>query len=131
MADIARRSHSRVHCDRPVEVFHGAATGAKLADGRLLNMSLSGAYLSLAAELKRTTPYRLRVDAGDGPLEMPFRVVREGARGKDGRRGYGVVFNLTAEPERRLRRLLDQLRRRPPDAGEDRRERTLRDYWTL
>jgi PilZ domain len=131
MADIVRRSHARLPCDRPVEVFHGAAAGAKLSDGRLLNLSLAGAYLSLPAELKRATPYRLRVEAGEGPLDLPFRVVREGARGQDRRRRYGLVFNLTAESERRLRRLLDQLRRRPPTADEDRRERTLRDYWTL
>jgi hypothetical protein len=41
MADDIRRSHARIPCNRPVEVFLGAAAGRLLGAGRLLNVSLS------------------------------------------------------------------------------------------
>jgi hypothetical protein len=133
MADAIRRAHARIPCDRPVEVFRGAAAGRLLGAGRLLNVSLSGAYLSTAAELERGTPYRVRIDGPDGPLDLPCRVAREGPRAgakAPGVRQYGLIFNLSADQERVLRRLVDFLRRQPSTDKESNFDRSLRNYWS-
>ena len=70
MSDAIRRSHARIPCDHAVEVFHGA-TGRLMGSGQLMNISLSGAYLAFAGELQRGTPYRLRVDGPEGPVDLP------------------------------------------------------------
>jgi hypothetical protein len=134
MADAIRRSHARIHCDLPVEVFVGAASGRLLGAGRMLNVSLSGAFLNFAGELQRGTPYRVRVDGPEGPLDLPCRVVREAPRAgakSPGARQYGLLFNLSGTQERLLRRLLDVLRRRPvSDEKESDFDRSLRNYWS-
>lgn len=134
MSDAIRRSHARIPCEQPVEVHHGA-TGRLVGKARLLNVSLSGAFLAFAGELQRGTPYRLRVAGPEGPVDLLCRVVREGPRAgpkAPGVRQYGMVFNLSADQERLLRRLLDALRRQPAvelekESGLD---RTLRNYWS-
>ena len=133
MADAIRRSHARIPCDRSVEVHHGA-TGRLLGQARMLNVSLSGAFVAYAGELQRGTPYRLRVDGPEGPVDLFCRVVREGPRAgpqAPGVRQYGMVFNLTADQERFLRRLLDAFRRQPAAADEKESDfdRSLRNYW--
>ena len=128
MAEPIRRSHARIHCDRPVEVFAGAIGSRRLGAGRLLNASMSGAYLSFAGELKPATPYRLRADGLEEPLDLPFRVAREGPSAA-GARNYGLVFNLSGDQERRLRQFLDVLRRQPSADKESPLERSLRNYW--
>lgn len=133
MADGIRRSHARLRCDLPAEIFLGAAAGRSMGAARVLDLSLSGALLGYDGELQRGTPYRLRVDGIEGPFEMPLRVVREGPRGKPGETGarrYGAVFNLSADQERLLRLLLDRVRRNPPTDAESRFDRSLRDYWS-
>jgi hypothetical protein len=133
MADAFRRAHARIPCDREAVIFVGVSSGRRLGEGRLLDASLSGAYLRYSGELQRGTPYRLSVEAEDGPLELPFRVAREGPRGgpkAPGARHYGLIFNLSADQERRLRRLLDVLRRHPPAAGENSFDQKMRDYWS-
>ena len=133
MADVSRRAHARVPCDRPAQIFMGASAGRRLGEGRLVDASLAGAYLRYEGELQRGTPYRLVVEDENGPLELPFRVVREGPRGgpkAPGARHFGLHFNLIADQERRLRRLLDVLRRQPPTDDEQRFDRSLRDYWS-
>jgi hypothetical protein len=132
MSDAIRRSHARIPCDQAVEVFHGA-TGRLMGAGRLGNISLSGAYLAFAGELQRGTPYRLRVDGPEGPVDLPCRAVREGPRAgpkASGLRHFGLVFNLSADQERLLRRLVDVLRRQPAADKESGLDRTLRDYWS-
>lgn len=134
MADAIRRSHARIPCDRSIEVHHGA-TGRLIGPGRLLNVSLSGAFVAYAGELQRGTPYRLRVDGPEGPVDLLCRVVREGARAGPkfpGVRQFGVVFNLSADQERLLRRLLDVLRRQPQPADEKETglDASLRNYWS-
>ena len=132
MADAIRRSHARIPCDQPVEVFHGA-TGRLIGSGRLLNVSLSGAFLGFAGELQRGTPYRLRLDGPEGPVDLLCRVVREGPRAgpkEPGVRRFGLVFNLSADQERLLRRLVDLLRRQPAAEKESSLDKTLRDYWS-
>jgi len=134
MADPIRRAHARLPCDRPVEILHGAAVGRRLGEGRLLNVSLSGAYLGFAGELRRGTTYRVRVDGPEGPLDLPCRVSREGPRAgakSPGVRQYGLTFNLSADQERLLRRLLDAVRRQPAADKESRLDRSLRDYWNI
>jgi hypothetical protein len=131
MADAIRRSHARIPCDRSVDVFAGAAAGRLLGSGRLLNVSLSGAFLSFEGELQRGTAYRVRIDGPEGPLDLPCRVAREGARAKaPGVRQYGLVFNLSADQERLLRRLVDVLRRQPATDKESGFDRSLRNYWS-
>jgi PilZ domain len=134
MSDAIRRSHARIPCDHQVEVHHGA-TNRLLGKGRLLNLSLSGAFLAIDRELQRGTPYRLRVDGPEGPVDLPCRVVREGPRAgpkAPAVRQYGMVFNLSADQERVLRRLLDVLRRQPSAAGEKESglDSSLRNYWS-
>ena len=134
MAHVVRRSHARVPCDRRVLVFRGAAIGRRLGEGRLLDVSLAGAYLLFAGELERGTPYRLQAETADGPLDLPFRLAREGPRSspkEPGARHYGLVFNLSVDQEARLRKLVDWLRRHPPIAEESRFDRSLRSYWEL
>jgi hypothetical protein len=133
MSDAIRRSHARIPCDLPTEVFLGAAVGRLLGAGRLLNVSLSGAFLGFAGELQRGTPYRLRVQGPEGPVDLPCRVAREGPRAgalAPGTRQYGLIFNLTADQERHLRRLVDVLRRQPTADKESGFDRSLRNYWS-
>ena len=132
MSDVFRRAHARISCDRPVQIFMGAAAGRRIGIGRILDISLAGAYLRFEGELKRGTPYRFAADGADGPIDIPFRVVREGANDPKapGARHYGLVFNLTGGQERELRRLVDALRRQPPTDNESRFDRSLRDYWS-
>lgn len=133
MADAIRRSHARIPCDQAVEVSRGAADGRLLGAGRLLNVSLSGAYLSFPAELLRGTPYRLRIDGPEGPVDLPCRVAREGPRAgarAPGVRQYGLIFNLSGDQERLLRRLIDVLRRQPSSEKESDLDRSLRSYWS-
>ena len=132
VADPIRRAHARIPCDRPVEVFLDAGR-RPLGSGRLLNLSLSGAYLRFEGELKRGMSYRLRMDGPDGPLDLPCRVVREGPRGGAKApevRHYGLIFNLTAGQERLLRRFVDVLRRQPAPDQETGFDRSLRNYWS-
>jgi hypothetical protein len=133
MADAIRRSHARIPCDRTIEVFVGAAAGRLLGSGRLLNVSLSGAFLSFEGELQRGTPYRVRIEGPEGPLDLPCRVAREGPRAgakAPGIRQYGLIFNLSADQERLLRRLIDALRRQPASDKESGFDRSLRNYWS-
>lgn len=134
MSDVFQRAHARIPCDRSVEVFQGALAGRRLGEGRFLDASLSGAYLRFDGELQPATPYRARLEGLDGPLVLPFRVVRAGPHGgkkNPAARHYGLVFNLTADREREWRRFLDVLRRQPPTGEEERLDRSLRDYWSI
>ena len=132
MADAIRRSHARIPCDRRVEVLLDAG-GRSLGAGRLLNLSVSGAYLGFPGELRRGTSYRLRLDGPEGPLDLPCRVAREGPRAgakEPGTRHYGLIFNVTADQERLLRRLIDVLRRQPAADESNPLDRSLRNYWS-
>jgi hypothetical protein len=132
MPDAFRRAHARIPCDLGAALFMGVSSGRRLGEGRLIDASLAGAYLRYAGELQRGTPYRLTIEAEDGPLELPFRVAREGPRGgakAPSSRHYGLIFNLSADQERRLRRLLDFLRRSPPGLEESPFDRKMRSYW--
>ncbi|MFI5360798.1 MAG: PilZ domain-containing protein [Elusimicrobiota bacterium] len=134
MDDAIRRAHARIPCDVPVEVSLGAAVGRRLGAGRLLNVSLSGAYLIFPGELQLGTPYRLTLEGPDGPLDLPCRVVREGPRPGAKTpltRHYGLVFNLSADQERLLRRHVDNLRRQPAANKETDLDRSLRNYWRI
>jgi hypothetical protein len=82
--------------------------------------------------LRRGTTYRLRVEGPEGPLDLSFRVAREGPRSAKNPdvRQYGLLLNLSADQERLLRRLVDVLRRQPASKKESSLERTLRNYWS-
>ncbi len=132
MADAFRRAHARIPCDRGVVVFMGTSTGRRLGEGRLLDASLAGAYLRFPGELQRGTPTVWRSTPRTARSSFRFRVTREGPRGgpkEPGARHYGLVFNLSADQERRLRRLLDLLRRSPPGEEENPFDKKMRNYW--
>ena len=130
MAHIVRRSHARIPCDRRIIVFHGATLGRRIGEGRLLDCSLSGAYIRLEPALDRGVPYRLHIESPDGTADLPFRVAREGPKNM-GQRHYGIVFNLTADQEKKLSLLLDHLRRLPPPVSETPFDRSMKKYWEL
>jgi hypothetical protein len=100
----------------------------------MLNISLSGAFLAISGELQRGVPYRIRLNGPEGPVDLFCRVVREGPRAgakQPGVRQFGMVFNLTAEQERLLRRLLDEIRRQPAaEEKESDLDKSLRNYWS-
>jgi hypothetical protein len=128
MADLFKRAHARFPCDLPVTVFTGPTGGIKIASARLKDLSISGGYVELAGELKLGGAYRLRCEHAGEFLDMPGRVVREGARSaKDPKaRHFGMVFTLSRDQEKALMRLIDQVRRGGEKPGED---RFLRGYW--
>jgi hypothetical protein len=115
-----------------VQVLQGAASGHSLGAGTLLDVSLTGGFLRLSAEMKPATAYRLKIAGPDGAFELPCRVVRVGPRGapeEPGARHYGLAFNPTADQERRLRDAVEIVRR-APSVNETPLDRTLRDYWS-
>lgn len=130
--EIVRRAHARVACDRPVEVLGGAAAGLPVGAGHALDLSLAGALIAYAGELKLNTPYRLRLPAPDGAVDLPFRVAREAPRGKKypALRHYGLVFNLTSDQERRLRKVFEAVRSQPAEHEDTLLDRLMRRYWS-
>ncbi len=134
MGDAIRRSHARIPCDTPVEIFLGAAVGRLLGAGRLLNISLSGAFLVFEGELQRGTPYRIRPRRPRRPLELPLpRRPGRPARRRQGARRPPIRPDL--QPDRRTRsaacgRLVDVLRRQPATEKESDFDRSLRNYWS-
>jgi hypothetical protein len=129
-----RRAHQRVPCDQPVAVHRGVALGRKLGDGLLLDLSLSGAYLLTTLVLERNTSYRLHAASAEGPVDLPFRLQREGPRTHPkhpGGRHYGILFNLTGGQEHVLRRWVDFLRRHPPTVEDTPFDRSMKTYWDL
>ena len=133
MSDAIRRAHIRIVCDIPAAIFLGVSVGRKLGEGRFLDISLSGAYIEFVGELQQGTTYRAGFQSSEGPLELPCRVVREGPRGNTkipGAKRYGLLFTLSADQEKQLRRFLDFLMRQPSTDKETRLDRSLRDYWS-
>lgn len=128
MADLFKRAHARFSCDLPVTVFTGPTGGLKLGTARVLDLSLSGCYLTLAGELKLGGAYRLRCERNGDYLDMPGRVVREGPRSpKDPKaRSFGMVFTLSRDQEKALLRVINDVRRAPEKPGED---HFMRGYW--
>ena len=131
MADLIRRAHARFPCERPVEIYQGAASGYHLGPGILLDISLSGSFLRTEQDIKPATSYRLKIDGPDGLIEIPCRVARVGPRNAPEMpkaRHYGLNFNPSADQERQLLRCVEQARRAPP-ANETPFDRAMRDYW--
>jgi len=128
MDPISRRAHARVECDLPVEVFGGATEGGRVGGGYLVDLSLAGALLAYDGELSASTPYRVRLQTAEAGLDIPFRITRETARspGHTDLRHYGLVFNLTSDQERALRKIVDARRPRPEPPAEESLLRRLR-----
>lgn len=128
MADLFKRAHARFPCELPMALFTGPTGGIKIGTARVLDLSLSGCYLSFPGELKVGGAYRLRREDQGAFLDMPGRVVREGPRDpKDAKaRRYGLVFTLSRDQEKALMHLIDHVRRHAEKPGED---RFMRGYW--
>jgi hypothetical protein len=78
------------------------ALGSRLGEGRLLDISLAGAYLLYEGALEPNTPYRLHAQSSAGVIDLPFRLARQGPRAgvdNDGRH-YGLNFNLSVDQEK-------------------------------
>ena len=125
--DKSKRIHARFPSDLVVEVFSGPVGGVRIGEGRLLDVSLSGCFLSVKGLLNVGSTYRLHLTWKEGALDLPGRVARDAGRsGKDpSDRHYGIAFNLTGGQENSLRRLIDLIRR-TEKPGED---RFMRSYW--
>jgi hypothetical protein len=131
MSDLIRRAHARYPCERPVEIFQGAAAGYLLGGGILLDVSLAGAFLRTEQDLKPATSYRLKIATPDGVIEIPCRVARVGPRNAPEMpkaRHYGLNFNPSSDQERLLQRVVEEARRSPP-LNETPFDRSMREYW--
>lgn len=131
MEGMSKRAHLRVACDRDGEILGGATTGPRIGPAHALDLSLSGALIAFEGALSTNTPYRLRLQNSDGPWEFPFRLAREAPRGRKypKLRHYGLVFNLTSDQEKRLRKLIDSFRAQPTPDEDTLLDRLLRNYW--
>ncbi len=132
MEGLSKRAHLRVACDRDAAVYGGATGGPRLGTGHVLDLSLSGALFAYGAGFVANTAYRLRFETSEGPLELPFRLAREAPRGRKypKLRHFGLVFNLTSDQEKRLRKLIDAFRARPTPDEDTLLDRLLRNYWS-
>jgi hypothetical protein len=122
----SRRIFARYPCDLPIEI-HSPVTQARLAEARLLDLSMGGGAISCALALQRTIPYEFRFNWGRERLAVTGRVVWTGPLDKKTRMiRYGVSFNVTPAQEALLKSLVDELRTKARPDDEDGK---LRDYW--
>jgi hypothetical protein len=109
--------------------IYSFATGAKIADGRLINISLGGALVNCAGVLEHRVTYVLKFAIKNRKLELPGRVAWDAPR--DPRNPsfhrYGIQFNLTAGQEQPLRELMLTFKRPPAPQPRE----FMRDYWNL
>lgn len=117
--DFSKRAHARYPADLKVEVFTGVVGGLRLADGVIIDLSLSGCLLRTTAALKVGSAYRLRAKWGEVALDLPCRMAREAGRAaKDpAQRHYGMAFNLSYDQEKALMRLIDVVRAQQSKGG--------------
>jgi Tfp pilus assembly protein PilZ len=127
MAKSSRRVHARYPCDVPVEVF-SPVSAKKLADGRLLDLSMGGGSLETVLRLQKGVLYELRLDWLGQPMKLPARVAWVApVAAKATARRFGMSFNLTTAQESVLKLIVDRLRTEqfPQDRG------IARDYWSV
>jgi hypothetical protein len=126
MPDPLRRLHARHACATAV-VVHSFSTGAKVADGMMVNISLGGTLIDIRAVLERRIAYILKFSLGGPILNLPGRVIWDGPRNLTDPRlyRYGIQFNLTTAQERALTAQLKVLIRPSQSPGRD----IMRDYW--
>lgn len=107
--------------------MHSFSTSAKVGDGTLINVSLGGALINIAAVLERRVAYVFKFSLGGPRLELPGRVVWDGPRNPAQPRfhRYGIQFNLTSAQERVLQAQVKALIRPPPSPRRD----IMRGYW--
>lgn len=124
----SKRVHARFPSDFLVEVYSGPVGGVRIGEGRLLDVSLGGCFLTVKGLLKIGATYRLHLTWKEGTLDLPGRVARDAGRsGKDFNvHQYGIAFNLTGGQEKSLRRLIDLVRRIPDD---DAKGGFMSSYW--
>ena len=103
--DRSRRAYSRFTCDLPVEIY-SAVSQTKLADARLLDVSLGGGAVSCELKLRRSLPYEFRFNWGKERLSVTGQVVWTDVP------RFGVAFDLSTAQERLLKSLVENLKRR-------------------
>lgn len=109
--DPSRRRHSRFECDLPVEIY-SARSQQKLADARLLDVSMGGGAVSCEVSLRRDHPYEFRFNWGKERLSVTGKVVWTGRPEKpEVPARFGVNFDLTEAQENLLTGLVEKLRR--------------------
>ena len=99
-----RRANSRYACDLPIEIY-SARSQTKLADARLLDLSLGGGAVSCELVLRRAHPYEFRFNWGKERLSVTGSVVWEGQAGR-----FGVTFDLTSAQEHLIKTLVEKLK---------------------
>jgi len=127
MAEPFRRLFARYPCDIPVDI-RSLYNEARIAEGRIVNMSLGGARLDCSRPLERKVTYLFRVNWKKTNVDLSGQVVWTAPRNplNPGFHQYGVQFNLTSNQESQLRALVERLRQlAEPPAGRD----IMRDYW--
>ncbi len=130
--DISPRAHARISCDRPVDLFSTGPSGTRLGDGRLLNISVTGALLACDYDLKSRATYRLDLTGPKVPIQFFFHIVRVAPRGKKYRplRHYGIIFELTPEQAQKLGAVVDSIRSQPSPDDDSLLDRLIRGYWS-
>lgn len=105
-----RRSHTRLACDIPTEIFPYTRTD-KIGEGRVLDITLGGLLIKCRTALQKSIPYRLQLLWKDVWIDMDTRVARDGGEDPNdpGLRLYGMVFNATSSQEFRLRPIIQEL----------------------
>lgn len=101
----SRRAHNRFSCDLPVEIY-SARSQTKLADARLLDVSMGGGAVSCELALRRSLPYEFRFNWGKERLAVTGSVVWAQREGR-----FGVSFDLTEAQENLLKSLVEKLSR--------------------
>ena len=129
--DISPRAHARISCDRPVDLF-ATPSGTRLGDGRLLNISVTGALLACDYELKSRATYRLDLTGAAVPIQFQFHIVRIAPRGQKYRQlpHYGIVFELSPEQTKKLGEVVDSIRSQPSPDDDTLLDRLIRGYWS-
>lgn len=107
MAESHRRTHERVPCDAPAQLFT-LASESRVCDLRLRDLGLGGALVESPVPLQRGVSYELRVKGA----RFPARVAREPKPDPKAKTTpYALVFTLTSAQEAQLTTLVDALRR--------------------
>ncbi len=101
----SRRVHARFACDLPAEIYSGSSS-AKLADARLVDLSMGGGAVVTPHHLQRSAVYEFRFNWGKERLTVMGRVLWSAPPER-----FGVSFNLTPQQENLLKAVIEKLSR--------------------
>jgi hypothetical protein len=128
MAKPSRRVHARYPCDMPAALY-SPMSSKKLADVRVLDLSMGGASVEVPLQLQKGVPYELRMEWERTEFHLTARVAwtmpPNPKKPKENR--FGLSFNLSTQQEALLKILVDRLRQ---DHWPERKDAS-RDYWSV